>query len=369
MKQDLISIVIPTYNRSAGVCVAIDSAIMQSHHNWEALVIDDGSTDDTAQVIASRYKNEPRVKYFYRNNGGASAARNEALKIATGDFIAFLDSDDIWEPWKLEFQLACFQKEPEIGMVWTNMAAIDPSGRMVNARYLSTMYRSRNLYSDEQLFDRSYPVEEVLPESTRFAAGLKLLTGDIFSQMITGSVVHTSTVMLRRSWQQQVGLFNQDYRPLGEDFDFHLRTTRLGRVGFVDVSSIQYQIGAADALTDRKNIVYAAKNFLAAIEPFIQKERHRIKLSDAEVRKTLAYGYGWYGSELVVRERYPEARKALFRSLRQQWNLNSVLYLGLTLVPVPVLRKARQLRMVLKKGRQPNSSGAAKAEARVGVAV
>jgi glycosyltransferase involved in cell wall biosynthesis len=355
MRDVLVSVVIPTYNRSAELCRALDSVQSQTHKNWEALIVDDGSTDRTATVLAERYGNDPRIKYCYQENGGVASARNRAMEMANGEFIAFLDSDDVWEPWKLELQLACFEAEPEIGMVWTNMMAVDGNGRVIDERYLATMYRSRRLYTDEQLFDRSYPLTK--PENYSPADQPVLTTGNVFSQMITGSLVHTSTVMLRREWQRQVGPFKPDFRPLGEDFDFHLRTTRLGRVGFVDVSSIHYQIGMPGALTERANMVSAAKHFLKAIEPLIEKEREKIDLPDSVIRDTLAYGYRWYGTELVLGGERAEGRAALWRSLRERFNGEVLMFWGLSWLPdgfTQALRKFR--RSVGLLFRQPGRS-------------
>jgi glycosyltransferase involved in cell wall biosynthesis len=347
--KNLISVVIPTYNREQAVCKTLESLIAQTHQNWEALVIDDGSKDNTKQVIAQRFPNEPRIRYVYQQNGGAPSARNHGMEIAQGDFIAFLDSDDTWEPWKMELQLACFAKEPEIGMVWTNMASVDAYGNVMNPLYLATMYRSRRLYSDAQLFDRSHTLE-----STHASVnGLRMMTGNIFSFMVTGSLVHTSTVMLRRAWQKRVGLFNLEYKPLGEDFDYHLRTTKLGRVGFVNVASVRYQIGMPGALTERKNIVYAAKNFLGTIEPYIQNERHNIHLSDGEIKDTLAFGYRWYGTELVLSGKSTEARRALWRSLGERWSNEAALFFALSLLPMSVLQMIRTRRAATRPAGPP----------------
>lgn len=347
--RERVSIIIPTYNRAHTVCRTLDSVLAQSHSDWEAIVVDDGSRDNTRDVIATQYGHEPRIRYSVKQNGGAAAARNAGLGLATGDFIAFLDSDDTWVPWKLELQLQCFRVEPAIGMMWTNMDAVDPDGTLLNPMHLATMYSSRRKYSDEQLFDRRH----VLSSAHSSIDGLAFKTGDIFSYMITGSLVHTSTVLLRREWQQRVGLFNLAYTPLGEDFDFHLRTTHLGRVGFVNVSTVNYEVGAVGALTERKNMVHCAKNFLAAISPFLEHERSRITLSDAEVRATLAEGYAWYGAELLDQGQNTEARAALTRSLSHQWQRRTALLYAMSLVPPKLLRALREAR---RARRTPSSS-------------
>src|SRR6266516_2486605 len=88
----LVSVVIPTFNRAAIVTRAIESALSQTYGNIEVIVVDDGSADDTRDIVASYGE---RVRYFYQNNAGVSAARNTALRNARGEFVAFLDSDDV----------------------------------------------------------------------------------------------------------------------------------------------------------------------------------------------------------------------------------------------------------------------------------
>ena len=121
----------------------------------EVLVIDDGSTDGTRALVEERYGMDPRVKYTYQPNRGVAAARNEGLRQAQGEFIAFLDSDDVWLPGKLRLQLECLDAVPEAGMVWTDMEAVDLDHRLVHPRYLRVMYHAyRNFPRHQDLFSR-----------------------------------------------------------------------------------------------------------------------------------------------------------------------------------------------------------------------
>lgn len=106
--QPSISVVIPVYNGMTYLAAALDSVFSQTYLPSEVIVIDDGSTDGTAQVVAQY----PRVKYFYQANQGASVSRNQGISLAQGDYIAFLDADDLWLPDKLALQIAVLQKTP-----------------------------------------------------------------------------------------------------------------------------------------------------------------------------------------------------------------------------------------------------------------
>ncbi|MFA5975531.1 MAG: glycosyltransferase family 2 protein [Elusimicrobiota bacterium] len=117
MSTQLVSVIIPTFNRAYCLRRAIDSILNQTHRNVEVIVVDDGSTDETRELMRSAYAQEPRVRYVYQENAGVSAARNHGLSLARGEFISLLDSDDEWYPWKLSVQLACLNFLPGVGMI------------------------------------------------------------------------------------------------------------------------------------------------------------------------------------------------------------------------------------------------------------
>ncbi len=356
MSQGLVSIVIPTWNRAFCISRAIDSVTAQTYPHWEAIVVDDGSTDDTPRALAERYGSDKRVRYVYQQNAGVSAARNRGIAMAQGDYVAFLDSDDAWEPWKLELQVCCLEHCPDVGMVWTDMAAIGPDGGVVNPRYLKTMYVAYRQFGEKDLFTRTYPLSECAPQLAERFPGHRFLVGDIFSPMITGNLVHTSTVLLTRERLKQVVGFNEELKVSGEDFDFHLRTCREGLVGFVDVASIRYQIGRSDQLTSRPYRVHMSRNFLNTILPVIERDRHRIRLPERTVRATIAYGHRWLGEQLVLAQSGAEARHHLRESLRWQWSFRALGLYAVSWLPggsIPILRWMAHLPDRLWKSRSP----------------
>ena len=117
MLKGLVSIIIPTYNRQKFICESIDSCLNQTYKNIEIIVIDDGSIDDTKKKIKDKYTNNI-VKYFYKQNGGISSARNEGLRRAVGEFIQFLDSDDLLKENKIEKQVKFLQNNMGIFAVY-----------------------------------------------------------------------------------------------------------------------------------------------------------------------------------------------------------------------------------------------------------
>jgi glycosyltransferase involved in cell wall biosynthesis len=109
-----ISVVIPTYNSAAFVVSAVESVLRQEHEPAEIIVIDDGSTDDTAQALAP-YRQS--IRYITQPNSGPAAARNRGVGAARSDWIAFLDADDVWLPGKLRRQVECMTSNPRAGLI------------------------------------------------------------------------------------------------------------------------------------------------------------------------------------------------------------------------------------------------------------
>lgn len=185
-----VSVIIPTYNRADMIGDAIRSVLDQTYGNWELIVVDDGSTDDTRAVVAGF--NDPRTHYVFQQNRGLPAARNTGIRAAQGIYIAFLDSDDCFLPQKLAWQVAALDAEPDTGLV--------ASG------YIET---------DAML----QPLREV----ASWHAHPELST----PQWLQTCPFISSSVLVRRAWLERVGLFDEDMRYI-EDWDLWLRLAHAG---------------------------------------------------------------------------------------------------------------------------------------------
>ncbi len=196
-----VSVIIPTYNRARLLPRALDSVFAQTCPDFELLVVDDGSTDDTRSVIA-RYA-DPRVRYLPQKNGGVSAARNRGLREARGEFVAFLDSDDEWFSQKLALQLQRFSELPEdVGVLYGGTEDDDGRG-------------NRNVRRPAH-------------------------RGDLYSKLLLINVIHgTSGVMIRRSVVATVGFFDEMI-PAIEDYEYWLRVGRFFKFDFIDEPLIRY---------------------------------------------------------------------------------------------------------------------------------
>jgi glycosyltransferase involved in cell wall biosynthesis len=188
-RTPLISVIIPVYNGDRYIVQAVESALRQTFTNLEIIVVDDGSTDRTQQVLQPYFD---RIRYIYQENQGVAAARNIACQLAQGEFLAFLDADDYFLPSKLEKQLACFDHDPALDMVQTGWLMVDETGK---------------------------DIFEMKPWQQ--APKLDLESFIIFK------CVRPSAMMLRRKWWEKLGGFNDNF-PLAEDLDFALRLALKG---------------------------------------------------------------------------------------------------------------------------------------------
>jgi glycosyltransferase involved in cell wall biosynthesis len=184
-----VSVVIPAYNRAAFIEAAVETVLAQTFTDYEVIIVDDGSQDDTATVCAHLCSRDGRVRYFYQENRGLSAARNFGIREARGEFLAFLDSDDLWEQTKLAKQVAIMETDANVGVVYCDWADFDQSGR-----------RTPGVHPPELGFPTIY--ENLL-----------------YNNVIHGSA---SAVLIRTECFERVGLFDESLQCL-EDWDMWLR--------------------------------------------------------------------------------------------------------------------------------------------------
>ncbi len=141
MNEKLISIITPAYNCGDYIAETIDSVINQTYKNWELIIVDDCSTDHTKEIVKEYIKKDNRIKYHLLDtNSGAAIARTKAMELANGDYMAFLDSDDLWYKEKLEKQIA-FMKDKNYSFTCTDYEQIDENGQTLN-RIIKTKTRT-----------------------------------------------------------------------------------------------------------------------------------------------------------------------------------------------------------------------------------
>lgn len=238
----VVSVIIPTYNRASSVVKAVESVLSQTYKDYEIIVVDDGSCDETEIVL----KDFP-IKYYKTKNLGVSHARNFAVSKSNGEWIAFLDSDDIWLKDKLEKQVNFIQDNPNIYLV----------------------------HSDEIWIRKGIRVN---PHKKHKKGG-----GDQFIPSLKLCAISPSAVMIYKNKFIELGGFNEDY-PCCEDYDLWLKFTSLYEVGFIDEYLLEKYGGHEDQLSHK----YIAMDFwrIKSLD-WILKNRELDSLKRNETLKVL----------------------------------------------------------------------------------
>lgn len=202
MGGPLVSVCIGAYNRKDTIRECVDSALGQTWENKEVVVVDDASTDGTREIL-QEYGDGIRLICRETNSGICPVTRNQALAEAKGQYVAFLDSDDVWYPEKLARQVEFLEEHPDIPLCHTLCNVIDGKSRVVGVR--------QGL--------------ETIPK-----------TGWIFERLLDHCWITISTVMARKSLFEEVGTFNtgEPYGKLGEDHEFFLRVAKKHPIGLVE---------------------------------------------------------------------------------------------------------------------------------------
>ena len=146
-----VSVIIPTYNCARYISKAIDSVLKQTYRDFEIIIINDGSSDDTEKVVKPYLKNES-VSYIYQENKGVAAARNKGIRNSKGEYIALLDADDYWSSMKLEKQIPIFEKMHEVKLVHSNMYIFNEGDEGNFEKY--SMDINYNKLTQKQLFEK-----------------------------------------------------------------------------------------------------------------------------------------------------------------------------------------------------------------------
>jgi glycosyltransferase involved in cell wall biosynthesis len=207
----MVSIIIPTHNRKAFVLEAVGSVLAQTLEDYELIVVDDGSVDGTGEALK---KYEDRLHYLFQENQGVSAARNCGLAHSQGEFIAFLDSDDLWLPKKLAIQVFFMDQHPEAQICYTDEIWIR-GGVRVNPKKRHAKY-----------------------------------SGKIYPQCLPLCIISPSSALMRRSLFGEVGVFDPRL-PVCEDYDLWLRVAARFPVFFIPQKLIVKRGGHPDQLSRR----------------------------------------------------------------------------------------------------------------------
>lgn len=243
-----VSVVIPSYNRADLIEPTVRSILAQTHPATEILIIDDGSTDNTAEVCA-RFPTP--VRYIRQENRGLPGARNRGIEEATGEWIALCDSDDLWHPRKLEVQMAALGANPEARWSITECSIIDPDGRRVESSLsgferVFPVFREQGV-TPERHFARALegrPLPQAGPESVVYV-------GDPYGLLFEGNFGLPSSAVVSAALMRAAGAFDEEFR-YGEETEFFHRMAAASPAVIVMDALVEYRVGHASMISTWK---------------------------------------------------------------------------------------------------------------------
>ena len=209
-----VSVIIPTYNRSDVLRYSVESVLNQTYPVMEVIIVDDGSTDDTGAVVEKAMRDKPRwrehVRYFYQSNKGQSAANNHGVSKARGEWLGLNANDDMWSPWKLEWQMRTLAKYGDCGVCFTD------------AWFMNNPFMKSTLFQQARVPDR--PVFGIVDDAPRRIAGGQ-------------HAIWMQTVIAKASLVKQVGGVDEELR-YSEDHEFLFRLALATKFCFVSMPMV-----------------------------------------------------------------------------------------------------------------------------------
>jgi len=198
-----VNVIIPAYNAQDYIRDSVESVLLQTYDNVEIIVINDGSTDKTPEILASFGK---KIRVIHQENKGLSEARNAGIQAANGQLIAFLDSDDLWLTEKIEKQAALFTKDPQLGFAYTGISIFGQGA--------------------------GKDFKDIKP---------KFYRGHVLRELFCYPFITVSSAMVKKICLDEVGLFDPE-NPSTQDYDLWMRLAERYRVDFIDEPLVRYRV-------------------------------------------------------------------------------------------------------------------------------
>jgi glycosyltransferase involved in cell wall biosynthesis len=312
--ESLVSVVIPSHNAARYVAETLESVLSQTWPRLEVIVVDDGSTDGTEEVLRPF---RDRIVYVRQENQGLAGARNAGMARATGELVAWLDADDLWTPEKVALQIDVLRRHPECVLVASDFSAFGEDGLFERSHagdYFGAIRRTpgglAGLFTHREELDTrgGAHLGTGLPER------VVVYWGDMRRKLLWGNVLLPSTVLFRRDAATKAGALDPVFRR-DTDSEYLLRVSAHGSVAFVDHPLIRYRYSPGQMSSDA-HLADVALSRLVFLESAVARDP--ALLSDAAFRRRLGYSHLAAANALADVRRVEGARH-LLRSVAYGW--------------------------------------------------
>ncbi|MFC1657044.1 glycosyltransferase [Candidatus Moduliflexota bacterium] len=300
-----VSVVIPVYNGEKHIREALESVFKQTYQDYEVVCVDDGSTDSSHEIIKGYGK---RVVCCKQENAGPSSARNKAIRMSRGEFVAFLDQDDVWYPDKLEQQVGYLKRNPDVAMVHSNI----------------------NISMDDKVVHNGLEI------------GKRQYGSNVFEELCLGNFINSITVVIRRTVLDKIGHFDEAFR-MAQDYDLWLRVAAEYKIAFQDEIMGEYRLhdnnssrGNIEVVKDDLKIL----NKIRSMYPTLVSDIPEIKIRDRYYQKYYMLGYGYF-----CQYDLNNARRYFLKSLRiKKTSMRALMYVLSTFFRKETINRMRSIK-------------------------
>lgn len=314
-----ISAVIPAYNNQDYILDAVKSVQMQTHPVDEIIIIDDGSIDDTQNIVNKLTSN---IKYIKQHNQGPSVARNTGIQLAQGDWIAFLDADDQWLEDKIEKQLRTLAISPELHLIAGDMQEINIENKTITPSVLA-----------KHKLREKFQVNESRPLSNALAA------------LVQKNFIPTGTVLVKRSTLIESGMFNSAIR-FGEDLELWAKIAAHHPITCMPDLLMLRRLHGQNATSHTTPML---EDLVTVMQSIRNATKETLKTQQVSANKLVAQAWANLGYWHFVNINYRQAKKAFRNSLKEQPSLRSLIYLIACILPQRLIQAIRQIKTLFSK--------------------
>lgn len=309
-----ISAIIPAYNSQDFILDAINSIKNQTHPVDEIIIIDDGSTDNTQQIVENI---RGEIKYLKQKNQGPSAARNAGIKIAKGDWIAFLDADDQWTIDKIEKQLTVLSHSPELHLIAGDMQEIGIANELI----------TQSVLAKHSLLEQ-------------FQANQSLAINNALAKLVTKNFIPTGTVLVKRTTLIEAGMFNSAIR-FGEDLELWAKIAAKHPITCMPEILMLRRLHNQNATKCTVPMLADLVKVMQSISHYAKDALNRQNINE---KKLVADAWGNLGYWHFVNEDYQQAKIAFWNALSTKLNKRALIYLVACLLPKGIIKEIRLIK-------------------------
>lgn len=329
-----VSVVIPAYNCGRYIKDTVQSVINQTYKNLEIIVVDDGSVDNTKEALEP-YRG--KIVYSYQENKGLAEARNTGIRASKGEYVAFLDADDLWLQEKIEKQLELFRNCPEVDIVFSDFSAFTQE-KEISSSWIKEYFEVFLAYglTFEKIFAK------------KINKNSNCYVGDICKTMFLGNFILPSTVLMKRKCFDNIGYLDRNYR-INADYDLFLRITSKHIAGYTNAPLTRYRLWEGN-VSKTKSYQFNIAEITGIIQKFIKTNHETVFAESYRVNKRLSQLFFQNAIANISGDNYRKAKEYI----RQSINYNPFclkLYLFSLLLVMPE-QLVNFLKIIRKKARK-----------------